>query len=93
MKDKYLKYYDYISVNKKRYYFKAEYVIQRKAINYDGFGLELAIKVYTKEDGFRKWQDFKGTYVAEKICDYIENTINGQRAIYWNNNVEPRFRD
>jgi hypothetical protein len=38
------------------------------------------------------WNDFKGSYLAEKFTDYVRNTFNGQRTVYWDNKIERSFK-
>lgn len=49
------------------------------------FGIHLSFDVKNLKTGeWLKGTDLKGTYEAEKIMDYVVNSINGQRSCYWN---------
>ena len=88
--------YDCIKVNGKRYYFRCNFCyVGRRSFNsvYSVYpSLQLDIIIYDEEND--KWlthKEYKGTYLAEKLNDYIRNTLNGQRTMYWNNDKERNF--
>jgi len=37
------------------------------------------------------WDNFRGSYLAEKLTDYVKNTLNGQRRVYWDNDYNRDF--
>lgn len=43
--------------------------------------VNLRISVFNKDGEFIKLD--KDSYVAEKVCDFIRNCINGQDSCYW----------
>ena len=75
-----------IIINDTKYFIVAECVYEKNMNvsreNY--FGLHIGFMVKNVNTG--KWltgSELKHTYLAEKIYDYVQNTINGQRRIYW----------
>jgi len=69
-----------ITVNDIEYQFKCIWVLERKvAIDSNAPALQLELFIRQKKRGTWKtlnWNDFKGTYFAEKLCDYIKDIIN-----------------
>ena len=84
---------DRITVNGKRYYFRCNFCyVGRRSSNSDYPSLQLDIVIYDEEnDVWLTHKEYKGTYLAEKLNDYIRNTLNGQRTMYWNNDKERNF--
>lgn len=73
-----------VTINDKKYHIKAVSSYQRKIPNENYlFGLQVGIEIKRLSDNKTlQWNEIKGTYLAEKIEDYIYNTINGQRIFY-----------
>ena len=74
-----------VTINGKKVQFQCKYAYAEKMINVDDPALKLSFRIWI-EGVEIKWKDFKGTYLAEKISNYIKNTINGQKTFYWKNN-------
>lgn len=74
-----------VTINDVKYSIYARYALPEKAINTeDALGIKVQIVVEEVDTGkVLKWKEMKGTYLSEKISDYVENTINGQRTFYW----------
>jgi len=54
--------------------------------------IELEFNIFNDTDKeWIKWNDFKDSYLAEKLTDYVKNTLNGQRTAYWDNKKERNF--
>lgn len=84
--------YDYLTVNNKKYYFRCDWCLSEKAKNSMFPSMKLSFAVWNDTDKcWLKWVDFKGTYLAEKMTDYVKNSINGQRVVYWDNSKERSF--
>ena len=79
----------WVTINGKNYKIVCIFNEPKKCVNRDSFGVQLEIRVYSEDiSGYITWEDIKGTYLAEKLSDYAENSFNGQNAFYWNNNLE-----
>lgn len=77
-----------VSVNGKKYNIACTFNMPRKISNIDNFGVQLEITVYSiDEDKYIKWDEIRGSYLAEKISDFAENSFNGQNSFYWNNDL------
>ncbi|WP_099327885.1 hypothetical protein [Clostridium paraputrificum] len=74
-----------IYINDKEYRVVCQYGITEKVAKEDGYmGVKLAITVFdVSKNRYIPWQEIRGSYLAEKISDYAENSFNGQNAIYW----------
>lgn len=87
---------DCLVINDTNYFIRCNYAFEAKVPNsdYAGIHLEILVLKQVSEDEavVLEWKDFKGSYASEKIRDYIKNTINGQRAIYWDNAKERNFK-
>ena len=81
---------DYIIINDEKYNFMCKFSVSSKTINEDfGMDVKLAIQVIRESDGKNfKWSEIKGSYLAEKIKDLVENTVNGQKQVYWDWTLE-----
>lgn len=86
-----IKKYDCLTINKKKYWFRADFVMGKKAPNIMFPAMILTFQLYEDGKGFLYWDDFKGTYLAEKLTVYVKNTLNGQRSFYWNNDEPQKF--
>lgn len=75
-----------IKINDIEYFISCSVSYEEKVKREDRlFGIKLGILVKDlKSDKYINWEDIKGTYLAEKITDYAENSFNGQNSIYWN---------
>ena len=89
--DKWITEYDSITINDKKYWFRIVGSFERKAPNDSNPSRQLVINVYKEGEGWINWEEFKHSYFAEKLTDYIQNTLNGQRAVYWNRNEKRSF--
>ncbi len=89
--DEWIKKCDHISINGKNYWFRCTWSNEKKAPNNTSPSMQLLFVIYKEGEGWLNWDDFKGSYLAEKLTDYIKNSINGQRVIYWEANKEKNF--
>lgn len=49
-------------------------------------GIKVALRVQVANtNNVLGWHEMKGTYLAEKLSDYVENCFNGQETFYWDN--------
>lgn len=56
-----------------------------------GMRVSLDTVIYNiTDEKYMEWKDIKGTYLEEKVSDYIENSFNGQERIYWSNDWKGR---
>ena len=90
--DEWIKEYDYLNINNTKYWFKCNFALPKKMKNRTSPAMELEFQIYKDGEGWMDWNDFKDTYIAEKMTDYIMNTINGQRAVYYDVNKNKTFR-
>lgn len=78
-----------LTINDTKYFVRCDWSFQQNK-NMQGesyFGIHLVLIVKnTKTGNYLTGKEVKGTYLAEKISDYIENAVNGQRAVYWDFN-------
>lgn len=74
-----------ITINDKQYHIKCITCHQEKIPREDFvLGLRVGIEVRRLSDNkILEWSDIRGSYLAEKITDFINNSINGQRTFYW----------
>ena len=77
-----------VTINDVKYYFRCESAMTSQFFNSDRFGIKLEVKVFELDkDGDivdeLTHKRIKETYIAEKIEDFIRNTINGQSSFYW----------
>ncbi len=86
-----------LTINGTKYYIRVEFSsVEKVERTQDYLGIKLAVLViklnddytYTAED-VMKWHQLKGSYVGEKIKDYVKNCINGQESFYWDWNKNP----
>ena len=84
--------YDHLTISGNKLYFRCVWSFDKKAPNEDKPSIQLVFNIWndTKKE-WLNWEEFKGSYVAEKLTDYIQNTINGQRNVYWDNKEPRRF--
>ena len=84
--------YDSLTINSKKYFFRAVWSFDKKAPNDDKPAIQLVFNIFNDTDKiWLDWNEFKGSYLSEKFTDYIKNTINGQRIVYWDNKKEREF--
>ncbi len=91
--DKWILEFDHISINGKKHWFRCVWSFDKKSPNDDKPAIDLIFNIYKEGHGWINWREFKGSYLAEKFTDYVKNTLNGQRSIYWDNKVERKFDD
>lgn len=90
--DEWIKSYDSLKIAGLMYYFRCTWCTPKKAVNSVSPAFELQLQVYKEGEGWMVWNDFKKTYIAEKISDYVKNTINGQRTPYWESDGKKVFK-
>lgn len=86
-----------VTINGTKYYLRVDLCMREKVEkNQDYLGVKLGITVIKlnddysiQPDGIMNWQQLKGSYVGEKIKDFIKNTINGQASFYWDWKINP----
>ena len=89
--DEWIKEFDYLVINDVKFWFRCTLCLDKKYPSRGDPAMAMTFKIYKEGTGWIKWEDFKGTYFAEKLTDYIQNTINGQRAVYWTTNRGRKF--
>ena len=89
--DEWIKKHDHIRINKKMYWFRCVWCFDKKAPYDNKPSMQLVFNIYKEGEGWIDWENFKGSYLAEKLTDYVKNSLNGQRAVYWDNDTEPNF--
>ena len=93
MEAEWIKEYDHLKINSKDYYFRCVWSSGKKAPNDDKPSLQLIFNIWNDTDKcWIDWNEFKGSYLAEKFCDYVRNTLNGQRTCYWDSNKPRDFK-
>lgn len=83
---------DHLCINRVDYYFRCQFAFDKKEANCKKPSVQL--RLYIWDDTNKKeilWEDYKGSYLAEKLNDYIRNSLNGQRSIYYDNKVPKNF--
>lgn len=84
--------YDNLTINSKKYYFRCTFCFDKKAPNDNKPSMQLVFNIWNDTDKiWLDWNKFRDSYLAEKLTDYIKNTINGQRLVYWDNNIPKNF--
>lgn len=75
---------DILTIGKEKYHIKAVSCYQEKVpLENNMLGLKVGIEVRKlSTNEVLKWENIRGTYLAEKITDFVYNTINGQRRLY-----------
>lgn len=69
-------------INNKKYLVRVDYArLQPSTYNEASNKVEMFINVYDENN--KKIRLDKDSYVAEKISDFIKNSVNGQDSIYW----------
>lgn len=87
-----IKEYDHLKINGIDYYFRCSWCCGKKAPNKDNPSIQLVFTIWNDTDKcFIDWNEFRGSYLAEKLNDYVKNTINGQRRVYYSNDYERDF--
>ncbi len=83
----------YFHVNDIEYKFFADLVYcEKMSREEDLLGIKVGLMVIRVHDNkLFSWKEIKGTYLAEKITDFVKNTINGQATFYWDANLEEKF--
>ncbi len=74
-----------VTINETKYRIVAVMSTEAKYPNQtDVLGLRLGLHVTRMHDNkVMDWEEMKGSYLAEKLIDYAENSINGQQTFYW----------
>ncbi|GAA0071737.1 hypothetical protein UT300003_32620 [Clostridium sardiniense] len=81
-----------LNIGNKQYRVWVSFGATRKTRNED-YGMDTVLRTHIyniTESKMELWKDIQGTYLEEKVSDYIENSFNGQESIYWNFNWEGR---
>lgn len=81
-----------LNIGNCKYRVWVSYGITQKTKNED-YGMDTVLRTHIyniTEDKMMKWAEIKGTYLEEKVSDYIENSFNGQESVYWRNDWEGR---
>ena len=71
-----------VKINNIKFEFRCNSCYEEKAKNQDCPALKIELMIL-KNGKQLTWEEFKGSYSAEKISNFIKNTINGQRTFYW----------
>lgn len=74
-----------LKIGNKEYRVWVSYGITRKTKN-EVYGMDTVLRTHIyniTDEEMMKWEEIKGTYLEEKVSDYIENSFNGQERIYW----------
>lgn len=85
--------YDSLTIDSQKLYFRCTWCWDKKAPNDNKPSMQLVFNIWndTKKE-WLDWNEFKGSYIAEKLTDYVKNTINGQRNVYWDNKHDRQFK-
>ena len=84
--------HDSLTINSKKYYFRCVWCFHKKCPQDNKPSMQLVFNIFNDTDKiWIDWNDFRSSYLAEKLTDYIKNTINGQRLVYWENDKERDF--
>jgi len=84
--------YDSLTINSNKYFFRCYMAMDRKSPNNTNPSLQLTFKIWNDTKGlWINWNDFKGSYLAEKFIDYVKNTMNRQCKAYWDNKYHRDF--
>lgn len=81
-----------LTINDKQFRVWVSYGITKKTRSED-YGMDTVLRthVYNITDNkMLTWEEIKGSYLEEKVSDYIENSFNGQETIYWKCDWEGR---
>ena len=80
-----------VTINNKKYYCVCNWTEAEKIKNDEiAFGVKISIMVKDISLGrWLYWKEIKDTYLAEKLLDFIKNTINGQRSFYYISQSSP----
>ncbi len=89
--DEWIREYDCLTINSVKYWFRCVLCLGKKTPNSSNPSMQLTFAVYREGLGWLSWDDFRGSYLEEKLTDYIQNSINGQRAVYWDNSKGRSF--
>lgn len=77
-----------VTINDVKYYFRCEHATTSQFFNSDVYGIKLEVKVFELDSEENIVNELthkriKGTYIAEKLEQFIQNVINGQDTFYW----------
>ena len=81
-----------LTISDKKYRVWVSYGITQKTRN-ETYGLDTVLRTHIyniTDEKMLTWDEIKGTYIEEKVSDYIENSFNGQESIYWKHDWEGR---
>lgn len=77
-----IKEYDHLKINDKDYYFRCSRCWDKKAPNETNPSMQLVFTIWNDTDKcFIDWDEFRGSYLAEKLTDYVKNILNYARDI------------
>lgn len=76
--------FDILTVNGVEYELICNYSFDEKMQNNNDPAIKLSLHIKRLSDNYIiPWGEFKGSYLSEKVAQYIKNTVNGQRTFYW----------
>jgi hypothetical protein len=76
--------FDILTINGEKYELRCNYSFEEKINNENAPAIKLGLYILRLRDKHViSWQEFRESYLSEKIADFIKNTINGQRTFYW----------
>lgn len=81
-----------LTISDKKYRVWVSCGIGKKTKN-ETYGMDTVLRTHIyniTDEKMMEWENIKGTYLEEKVGDYIENSFNGQETIYWKNDWEGR---
>lgn len=85
--------FDNLAINSKKYYFRCVWSFDKKPQNDNKPSMQLVFNIWNDTDKeWIDWNNFKGSYLAEKFTDYVKNTLNGQRSCHWDNSKNRTFK-
>ena len=79
-----------IEVNGKMYEICAISASSQKT-KYQDLGLSTTLRIVIinlTDNKIMSWKEIKGSYLQEKVEDWIKNCVNGQRSCYWDYSKE-----
>ena len=79
--------HDTLTINKEKFKLVCNYSFEEKMNNSDDPAVKLSLYILRLNDNHRiTWEEFKRSYLSEKVAQYIKNIVNGQRTFYWDPN-------
>lgn len=83
-----------VNISNKAYYFRCDFSIASRFFGNNDYGIKLTVRVYELDENENIVRELthnqlKGTYISEKIEDFIQNAVNGQPTFYWDWSKNP----